>query len=152
MIATLQSRTDKMLLGGYTFSQTANHAANGLLAHIALEHRRVNRWIDTASKIGGVVLVHCAAGCSRSVTVCCAYLMHRHGLNAQRALDLVRKQRPVARPNSAFIEQLAAYNDELERERTRKRRRSIQTAICETIPEFRKHLELARLISDYLIN
>ena len=74
------------------------------------------------------VFVHCAMGKSRSVTAAVAYLLwkypHRYGLNPKnpkrpdkdtarkavlRALDWVRKTRPIAEPNPGFMEQLQMW-------------------------------------------
>lgn len=53
-------------------------------------------------------LVHCAKGESRSVTVVAAWLMLRKGFSMQTALAEVRKARPNANPNLAFIAALHA--------------------------------------------
>lgn len=52
------------------------------------------------------VLVHCASGISRSVSVCCAWLMARQGLTYEAALERVQQNRPLARPNFGFHAQL----------------------------------------------
>jgi protein-tyrosine phosphatase len=57
------------------------------------------------------VLVHCASGVSRSVTVCCAWLMMRRGMTLAAALALVRECRPLAGPNSGFYAQLEALEE-----------------------------------------
>ena len=55
---------------------------------------------------GGSVLVHCASGVSRSATTAIAYLMTRHRVSLQHALDSVRQNRPQASPNPGFLRQL----------------------------------------------
>mmetsp|Transcript_35386 Transcript_35386/g.80843 ORF Transcript_35386/g.80843 Transcript_35386/m.80843 type:complete len:139 (-) Transcript_35386:27-443(-) len=57
---------------------------------------------------GKGVLVHCAQGKSRSSTLVVAYLMKTQGLSADKALELVRAQRPIAEPNTNFMTQLRA--------------------------------------------
>ena len=58
---------------------------------------------------GGRLLVHCAAGGSRSVALVMAYLLAFDGQpSAAAALDHVRKVRPFADPNFGFVEQLDA--------------------------------------------
>lgn len=52
------------------------------------------------------LLVHCASGVSRSVSVCLAFLMTRAGLTYEEALEAVRRNRPVANPNLGFQHQL----------------------------------------------
>lgn len=46
------------------------------------------------------VLVHCAAGMNRSVTICCATLILLERLSAEAALARVRAHHPWARPDS----------------------------------------------------
>lgn len=63
------------------------------------------------------VLVHCAQGVSRSTSVVVDWLMRKHGLSYDEALQLCKKTRPIAQPNTAFERQLrqverAARNDE----------------------------------------
>jgi hypothetical protein len=52
------------------------------------------------------VLVHCAAGVSRSGSVVIDYVMHALGLDFQAAKTLVRSSRPEVRPNASFERQL----------------------------------------------
>ena len=61
------------------------------------------------------VLIHCAAGVSRSVSIVVAFLVLEHGLAARAALDRVQAGRPIANPNAGFRRQLLA----LERRRPR---------------------------------
>lgn len=53
-----------------------------------------------------IVLVHCWAGISRSVTVVIYYLVKTLGISVKDALEMVRKCRPIANPNPGFIKQL----------------------------------------------
>lgn len=55
------------------------------------------------------VLVHCAAGMSRSVTLTAAYLMDRYGLSAPEAIRLVTQARPCQSINRGFQKQLLTY-------------------------------------------
>lgn len=59
------------------------------------------------------VYVHCLNGVSRSVMVVTAYLMKAHGWSRDDALAFVRTRRPQARPNSAFMELLAEWEQRL---------------------------------------
>lgn len=65
-------------------------------AEIAVEAR----WVMDHLKAGKSILVHCAAGMNRSVTVCCAVLILMEGLSAEDALARVRQHHPWARPDS----------------------------------------------------
>ncbi|KAI8809257.1 protein-tyrosine phosphatase-like protein [Cladochytrium replicatum] len=66
------------------------------------------RFSDKLSADGPKVLVHCAAGVSRSATLVLAYLISSRyfALELPEALDLVKKQRPIVCPNSGFYQKL----------------------------------------------
>ena len=61
----------------------------------------------------GKVLVHCAAGISRSATMVIAYLMHLLGTTADQSLALLRAARPIVSPNRGFASQLIDFECEL---------------------------------------
>ncbi|XP_064207417.1 dual specificity protein phosphatase 14 isoform X1 [Anguilla rostrata] len=61
----------------------------------------------------GAVLVHCAAGVSRSATLCLAYLMKYHRVSLAEAHAWVKARRPVIRPNAGFWRQLIEYERKL---------------------------------------
>jgi predicted protein tyrosine phosphatase len=63
-------------------------------------------WIDHALSQGKGVLVHCAAGVSRSVTIVCAYLIKKQGCSTNEALTRVRQVRSFADPNVGFMQKL----------------------------------------------
>lgn len=58
----------------------------------------------TASK--NKVLVHCAAGKSRSAAVVIYHMMKTYNLPFYDALDLLKQVRPIVRPNIGFRQQL----------------------------------------------
>ncbi|ELR08640.1 tyrosine protein phosphatase yvh1 [Pseudogymnoascus destructans] len=67
----------------------------------------VVQFIKDALAGGGGVLIHCAMGKSRSVTLAIAYLLAtRPSLTPYTALSLIRQTRPHADPNSGFMTQL----------------------------------------------
>ncbi|XP_050373982.1 dual specificity protein phosphatase 1 isoform X2 [Argentina anserina] len=68
----------------------------------------VYKVLNEAKRSGGV-LVHCFVGKSRSVTIVLAYLMKRHGMSLNEALEHVRSRRPQASPNAGFISQLQVF-------------------------------------------
>jgi protein-tyrosine phosphatase len=51
---------------------------------------------------GGKVLVHCLAGIHRSVVMAC-YILIANGYSSQKALELVKRQRAVAKPEDTHI-------------------------------------------------
>ena len=57
----------------------------------------------------GNVLVHCAAGISRSSTLTLVYLMRARNENMEKALAFLRTKRPICTPNFGFQKQLREY-------------------------------------------
>jgi atypical dual specificity phosphatase len=55
---------------------------------------------------GGVVLIHCRKGISRSPALCIAYLMEEKGYSFEDALHLVKSRRPTVCLNPGFVEEL----------------------------------------------
>eukprot|EP01116_Phalansterium_solitarium_P004596 TRINITY_DN1562_c0_g1_i1.p1 TRINITY_DN1562_c0_g1~~TRINITY_DN1562_c0_g1_i1.p1 ORF type:complete len:180 (-),score=40.08 TRINITY_DN1562_c0_g1_i1:461-1000(-) len=66
-------------------------------------------YIRGALESGGKVLVHCAAGVSRSATVVIAYLMVNEGMSVTEARDAVKLKRPIIWPNPGFMRQLGLF-------------------------------------------
>ena len=66
-------------------------------------------WMDQMRAQGRTILIHCAAGISRSATFTIAYIMKREGMGFDSALAYVRKGRKSVHPNSGFREQLRAF-------------------------------------------
>jgi len=65
-------------------------------------------FIEEGRKSGGI-LVHCAAGISRSATMVIMYVMTMQKLRMQQAFDYVCARRPIICPNSGFRSQLEEY-------------------------------------------
>ncbi|KAG9396706.1 Dual specificity phosphatase, catalytic domain [Carpediemonas membranifera] len=66
-------------------------------------------FIEEAIRGGGVVLVHCVKGVSRSATIVCAYLIWRFHYSYADALAFVRRSRESASPNANFTAQTLAW-------------------------------------------
>lgn len=64
--------------------------------------------IDEAREKGGI-LVHCAAGVSRSATVVIAYVMAQRCCSYDTALAVVRASRSIVNPNKGFVLQLQEW-------------------------------------------
>ncbi|RXW17865.1 hypothetical protein EST38_g8005 [Candolleomyces aberdarensis] len=67
------------------------------------------RWIDEALRGGGVVLVHCYQGLSRSPAVIVAYLMWSRRVKTAHAMEIVRNCREQIWINEGFQEQLVLF-------------------------------------------
>ena len=61
----------------------------------------------------GNVLIHCAAGISRSSTCLISYYIKYRNMTTENALKLLREKRPIASPNTGFTKQLKRYEDEV---------------------------------------
>lgn len=70
--------------------------------------QEANDVITRVTTNGGRVLVHCAAGVSRSSATIIYHLMTERGMHYDSALDLVREARDIAQPNYGFERQLRA--------------------------------------------
>ena len=55
------------------------------------------------------ILIHCAAGASRSATIVIAYLMWKNKIKYDEALQFVQKKRSIVWPNREFKEQLKMF-------------------------------------------
>lgn len=74
-------------------------------------------FISQAVKSKNGVLVHCAAGISRSASVIIYYLMRAKGLTYDQAYGRLKRFRPIVQPNPGFEKQLRYWkikkNDKL---------------------------------------
>jgi dual specificity phosphatase 12 len=67
-------------------------------------------FIHKCVKAGKHILVHCAAGRSRSVSAVIAYLIKSRAWTFEAALKHVQERRSVANPNTGFQHQLRLYD------------------------------------------
>ncbi|XP_054463351.1 dual specificity protein phosphatase 16 [Anoplopoma fimbria] len=70
-------------------------------------------FIDAAMSSGASVLVHCAAGISRSPALAVAYIMYRLGMDLDHAYRFVKERRPSISPNFNFLGQLQHFQGTL---------------------------------------
>jgi len=97
----------------YMHLQILDCAAESIHEHFA----ETSAFISKAIESGGTVLVHCIRGVSRSATIVAAYLMTALKMSADEAVDKIREQRPIARPNYGFMIQLAMYGAKMKQGR-----------------------------------
>eukprot|EP00092_Neocalanus_flemingeri_P024051 GFUD01026088.1.p1 GENE.GFUD01026088.1~~GFUD01026088.1.p1 ORF type:complete len:294 (+),score=89.04 GFUD01026088.1:168-1049(+) len=84
--------------------------------HISRYFHRTTDFIDKAVSGGGLVVVNCYMGLSRSTSCVLAYMMTKKDMSLSKALDTVKKSRAV-RPNEGFLEQLKDLERSLARRR-----------------------------------
>jgi len=78
----------------------------------------ISNFIEDEIANGGVVLVHCMAGISRSPTLIMAYLMKYKNYNLLDAYDFVAEKRKIIQPNDGFCCQLDKYDRMLKESRS----------------------------------
>lgn len=70
-------------------------------------------FIDAAMSSGASVLVHCAAGISRSPALAVAYIMYSLEMDLDHAYRFVKERRPSISPNFNFLGQLQHFQGAL---------------------------------------
>eukprot|EP01016_Furgasonia_blochmanni_P009334 TRINITY_DN13863_c0_g1_i2.p1 TRINITY_DN13863_c0_g1~~TRINITY_DN13863_c0_g1_i2.p1 ORF type:complete len:227 (+),score=37.63 TRINITY_DN13863_c0_g1_i2:61-681(+) len=70
------------------------------------------KFIDEA-RLTGNVLVHCAAGVSRSPAIVIAYLIKKNAMTFLNAQEFVKVKRYFIQPNPGFVRQLKLYETRL---------------------------------------
>jgi protein-tyrosine phosphatase len=71
------------------------------------------KFINANISNGRPVMVHCAAGRSRSVSLIVSYLIKKYAMTPLAALNYVRLNRPCEIVNKGFIKQLNQYGKQL---------------------------------------
>lgn len=69
-------------------------------------------FIEKVVKSGGVVLVHCVQGISRSATLILAYLIIKKKIKIAEAISIIKSKRSCG-PNEGFCQQLIELNDQV---------------------------------------
>ncbi len=80
-----------------------------LFITITLSTIYVSTILESARKDNNVILIHCMAGISRSVTLTIAYIMAFFNLSMQDAYQYVKDKRPAISPNLNFMGQLVEF-------------------------------------------
>jgi len=76
---------------------------------------KTSAFIQEALDQGGRVLIHCLKGISRSATIAAAFVVKYHSVSPSEAVQIMRKFRPIIKPNSGFMMQLEWYARELQK-------------------------------------
>eukprot|EP00920_Eleutheroschizon_duboscqi_P022066 GHVT01053243.1.p1 GENE.GHVT01053243.1~~GHVT01053243.1.p1 ORF type:complete len:210 (-),score=33.43 GHVT01053243.1:649-1278(-) len=100
---------------------------------------------DALAHSSNKVLVCCTAGNSRSVAICCAYLMQKEGKTYREALSIVRKARPHGHPNEGFSQHLCRFETKLQKQASSAARGGVPT---QRRPKPRGASELNPLLRD----
>lgn len=81
------------------FVPICDHAAEPIREHF-------KECVDFINSVDGAVLVHCAAGVSRSATIVIAYLILHEKMEYHNAIAFVKQRRRIIKPNHGFLLQL----------------------------------------------
>jgi protein-tyrosine phosphatase len=109
VLALLDSFTHYQKLEGISYLQIAigDYVGNDIAQHIP----DAIRFISEGQREGNV-LVHCAAGVSRSASIVISYIMIKNSLEFEDARNFVMTRRSCIWPNEGFVRQLKALNAE----------------------------------------
>jgi len=81
--------------------------------NVAFHFESCLNFIDEAKTSSTKILVHCAMGISRSPSVVIAYLMKERSWTYAKAFQYVKSMRSCIKPNPAFVNQLAGFEQSL---------------------------------------
>lgn len=68
-----------------------------------------NKLLNSIRDEGGIVLVNCHKGKSRSATIVINYIMETYGVDLDEAYHYVKNRRHITDPNEGFMMQLKIY-------------------------------------------
>ncbi|EPS45722.1 hypothetical protein H072_206 [Dactylellina haptotyla CBS 200.50] len=128
VVSVLRGPLDMTLFAPYKHLHIESDDDEG--ANLIESFATTNSFIEEGIEQGGGVLVHCAVGISRSVTIATAYLVYKYRMSADMALELVQKSRPIACPNLDFRIQLHIYANNLDQ----------ATKNLNEVPSYQKYL------------
>ncbi|OHT08575.1 hypothetical protein TRFO_22831 [Tritrichomonas foetus] len=103
-------------------------------------------FVRNAIDNGGIVLVHCRKGISRSAALCVAYIMSAQKLNFEEAYMYVKKQRSIVNINTGFSKQLKEWEI---KEKVAVNSMEDSTINIEEIPKYDLTLKLPSAVSVY---
>jgi hypothetical protein len=113
VVSALSEQEERRMMGDRVFPSTLKRHYVRLIdtdsSDIASHFDEAARFIQDEIRSGGRVLVHCAAGISRSAPLVLAYLMRHRDYDLRKAFNLVKSVRRVVRPNNGFFQNLIDY-------------------------------------------
>ena len=80
-------------------------------------YEQTAEFIESEIRKGGQVLVHCFVGRSRSVAICCYYMMTRLRFNFQSSYRHISNLRPHSKINQNFAKKLLTLDVQEEAEK-----------------------------------
>lgn len=91
--------------------EIADHPCAMILEHLNRSFEFIDNILSQSNNNENkhCVLVHCASGVSRSVSICCAWLMTHQNISFDESLEIVRFNRMRANPNLGFKQQLSFF-------------------------------------------
>ncbi|CAD8162152.1 unnamed protein product [Paramecium pentaurelia] len=101
--------TEEKIIVGPKYQQIYLDIHDNMNSQISKVFERSYLFIENALKSQQNVLIHCAAGISRSATLVLAYLMKTYQQTLEQALRFLKQKRPYVRPNPGFLLQLLDY-------------------------------------------
>ncbi|CAD8067073.1 unnamed protein product [Paramecium primaurelia] len=105
--------TEEKIIVGPKYQQIYLDIHDNMNSQISKVFERSYLFIENALKSQQNVLIHCAAGISRSATLVLAYLMKTYQYTLEQALRFLKQKRPYVRPNPGFLLQLLDYENML---------------------------------------
>ena len=120
--------------------------ADSLQTNLGTYFEEAVAYVRGAFEAGGKVLVHCAAGVSRSASLVVAYVMQEKQWGMAQALSWVREKRPIIAPNPAFMRQLGDWEETVTGRRKQLRCGNCQTGLdCQSEVSAEDNIKLGSL-------
>lgn len=104
IVTAIGEPEERVPLVEYLIVDVADQSSQDMTDALDVSYNFIGEALDADPQ--NVVLVHCAAGVSRSASIVINYWMRREGMTFDAALARLRAIRPVVNPNPGFVQQL----------------------------------------------